>query len=224
MQNNNLLEYNWNEETGKILNLPNFTGISEFLLEYNTFEELKLRIKKFDINYDIEHIICQGFEKIVSHFKTKKSEITLNNFTYKLSEENSIFFWKNSLGKVFYIRPIQMISIYEYVLEYIYNGCFMDSLLIKEMSAEESDYYCDLVLKDEIKAENYRMKFFTSLQNDSNKEILEICNFKILQAFEDSFSLKISEINHNGDKNLKNEIIYFINNNKEFQSIVKLRT
>lgn len=118
-----------------------------------------------------------------------------------------------------------MISIYEYVLEYIYNGCFMNSLPIKEMSTEESDYYWDLVLNDEIKAENYRMKFFTSLQNDSNKEILEICNFKILQAFEDSFSLKISEINHNGDKNLKNEIIYFINNNnKEFQSIVKLRT
>ena len=104
------------------------------------------------------------------------------------------------------------------------NGCFMNSLPIKEMSTEESDYYWDLVLNDEIKAENYRMKFFTSLQNDSNKEILEICNFKILQAFEDSFSLKISEINHNGDKNLKNEIIYFINNNKEFQSIVKLRT
>lgn len=208
---NTLERYNW-DDGGKIKEIPPFNCMKEFLKKYSNIDKLDKEVLQRDISYDISSAVREIFDIIANNFKTKKAQVTLYDHRYNICDTNNIFFWENEINEVFYIRPLQMIGIFEDSIEFIVNRFFTNSIEVKTMTNEESDYYWNLMEKDEKEADIFRRKFYTSLEANSSKEVLELCDKYILESISNSFEMLINKRNYNGDKVLKDEILNFIKN------------
>ncbi len=214
--------WNWND--GKIENLPNLDySLSQYIgLYYNNGTLVLNKVSDENLMLSIQLKVMTAFENIANHFKTNQSKVNLYNHDYLLNDNCNQFFWENNKKEVFYIRPDLMRSIFFDAINNIENRLFTDSIPIKEMSAEESNKYFDLLEVDEEKANEFRSSYFTSLSKNSTKKELELCSELIIQSISGAFEFKVNKSNYNGNHQLKDEIVAYINSSEELMKIVDL--
>lgn len=214
MKNRIVLEkFNWDEDSGKINKLPNIEFMKDFLNEFANTNNLDIELKKRDINYDVQSIVIDMFSTLSNEFKTKKSEVVVYKNSYTINNTNNIFFWENESDEVFYIRPLQMLSLFESAINTIIFSLDQE-IEIKTMNEEEDEKYWTLLESNKQKeAEDFRSQFYKDFSAYEDKEKMELLNKYILEAVSASFESKISTINYNGNKTLNAEIVNFIENN-----------
>ncbi len=201
--------WDWNE--GKIGTLPNLTdSIYGYLKLYFKDENLMAdeKIDK-DMAQSIQDNMMKAFDNIVKNFHTKQDVVELYGYTYTLNANCKQFFLENSKDEVFYIRANSIIGMFNLIVSMLNDKLFADSILIKEMSGEESNKYFDLLVDDENKADEYRSQFYTSFSQSSSSEVINISNKLIIESLVDTFKSKIIKENYNGNEQLNSSKILF---------------
>lgn len=222
MKTDELKKYNL-DENGKIICLPSFLTVSQLVSDFSDNNILLEEEQTRDLKYNLHLKVINAFDNVLDRFKTNEKRVELYKNTYDITDENNIFFLENSSGKVFYLRPLQMLSIFDYTINYLHDRLFTNSMIVKEMTDEEEDNFFDMLAKDEKEAELFRNDFYTDLTINSSNEILTLSSSYILEAISSAFGSRINKRNYNGNEQLNNEILEYIKNSEDLLNMVTLK-
>jgi hypothetical protein len=217
-----LKKYNFDFDNYQIDTMPSYENLSTLFNGFNAERKLEIEEEIRGLNHNLTQKVVDVLEYVIHEFQTKESEITLYGHAYKLSDNNRLFFWKNSKDKVLYITPWQLVYIYKQALTWIKYDLFVDGFIHKKMTQEQKDYLSDLEMRDKDEAVKFRSSFSIKLQKDSPQDILDICSYEIKLSIISSLDVKISKLHHSGQKQLAEDIVKLMQDSEEIEKMLKM--